>query len=110
MVDLNGNGLRRVLTLADDGLIFKTASNTHTAVTTVQEPLEIASQFKPGAIPVGHPHQQSSGTSNASSLLRWRSCKTHEQSQIPWDPIRKNADVQNRSNEQNSGARKDSSR
>ena len=40
LVDLNSNGLRRVLTLADDGLIYKTASDTHTAVTAVQEQLE----------------------------------------------------------------------
>ena len=37
--DLNSNGLSRVLTLADDGLIYKTASDTHTSFTAVQEQL-----------------------------------------------------------------------
>ena len=40
LADLNGNGLSRVLTLADDGLIYKTASDISTAVTAVQEHLE----------------------------------------------------------------------
>ena len=35
--DLNSNGLSRVLTLSDDGLIYKTASDINTAVTAVQE-------------------------------------------------------------------------
>ena len=40
LVDLNSNGLSQVLTLADDRLIYKTASDIHTAVTAVQEQLE----------------------------------------------------------------------
>ena len=40
LADLNGNGLSPVLTLADDGLIYETASDNNTAVTTVQEQLE----------------------------------------------------------------------
>ena len=40
LTDLNYNGLSRVLTLADDGLIYKTDSDIHTAVTAVQEELE----------------------------------------------------------------------
>ena len=40
LVDLNSNGLSRILTPADDGLIFKTASDIHIAVTAVQEQLE----------------------------------------------------------------------
>ena len=40
LADLNSNGLSRVLTLADDGLIYKTASDISTAVTAVQEQLE----------------------------------------------------------------------
>ena len=39
-------------------------------------------------------HTQSSRTSNASSVLQWRSHRIHEQSQTPWDPVRQNADVQ----------------
>ena len=34
-----------MLTLADDGLIYKTASDTHTAVTAVQEQLEKVSHW-----------------------------------------------------------------
>ena len=40
LADLISNCLIRVLTLADDGLIYKTASGIHTAVTAVQEQLE----------------------------------------------------------------------
>ena len=112
LADLNSNGLSRVLTLVDDGLIYKTASDISTAVTAVQEQLEkvshwcqeteIRNQPKQGASPMVHPQLQSSRTSNASSLLQWRSHRTHEQSQIPQDPL-----PRRRSNQQNSGARKD---
>ena len=44
LADLKSNGLSRVLTLADDGLFYKTASDTHAAVTAVQERLEQVSQ------------------------------------------------------------------
>ena len=54
----------------------------------------VRNQPKQGASPVVHPQQQSSRTSNASSLLQWRSHRTHEQSQIPRDPLRQNAYVQ----------------
>ena len=100
----NSNGLSRVHTPADDGLIYKTASDINTAVTVVQEQLEkvshwcqettVRNQFKPGASPVVHPQQQSSRTSNASSLLQWRRHRTYKQSQIPRDPLRQYADVQ----------------
>ena len=40
VADLNSNNLSQVLILADDGLIYKTASDFHTAVTAVQEQLE----------------------------------------------------------------------
>ena len=40
LADLNSNGLSWVLTLADDGLIYKTASDNSTAVTAVQEQME----------------------------------------------------------------------
>ena len=45
LADLNSNGLSRVLTLADDGLIYKTASDISTAVTAVQEQLEKVSHW-----------------------------------------------------------------
>ena len=69
----------------------------------------VRNQPKQGASPVVHLQQQSSRTSNASSLLQWRSHKTHEQSQIPRDPLRQNAYIRTRrrSNQQNSGTRKD---
>ena len=54
----------------------------------------VRNQPKQGASPVVHPQQQSSRTSNASGLLQWRSHRTHEQSQIPRDPLRQNAYVQ----------------
>ena len=41
--------------------------------------------------PCGTPSQQSSRTSNTSSLLQWISHRTHEQSRIPRDPLRQNA-------------------
>ena len=46
LADLNSNGLSRVLTLADDGLIYKTANDTHTAVTAVQDQLGKVSQWR----------------------------------------------------------------
>ena len=129
-----------MVTLADNRLIYKTASGISTAVTAVQwkrcnigascpaglvpavQPIcpagkgvtlvprdRVRNQPKQGASPVVHPQQQSSRTSNASSLLQWRSHKTHEQSQIPRDPLRQNAYIRTRrkSNQQNSGTRKD---
>ena len=39
LADLNSNDLSRVFTLVDDGLIYKTASDIHAAVTAVQEQL-----------------------------------------------------------------------
>ena len=45
LVDLNSNGLSGVLTHAYDRLVYKTASDTHTAVTVVQEWLEKVSQW-----------------------------------------------------------------
>ena len=62
---------------------------------------------KQGTSPVVHPQQQNSRTSSANSLLQQKSHRTHEQSQTPWDPLRENADVQDRSNQQTSDARKD---
>ena len=41
-----------------------------------------------------HPQQQSIRTSSASSLLQWRSQRTHEQSWIPCDQLWQNADIQ----------------
>ena len=45
LADLKSNGLSRVLTLADDGLIYKTSSDISTAVTAVQEQLEKVSHW-----------------------------------------------------------------
>ena len=104
LADLNSNGLGRVLTLADDGRICKTASDINTShrcagaagkgVTLV--PKSIQARRKPSGAP-----STSSRTSNASSLLQWRSHKTHKQSHIPRDPLRQNADAQDRLNQQN---------
>ena len=40
LADLNSNGLSQVPTLVDNGLIYKTASDIHTVVTTVQKQWE----------------------------------------------------------------------
>ena len=45
LVVLNSNGFIQVLTLVDDGLIYRTASDIHTAVTAVQEQLEKVSHW-----------------------------------------------------------------
>ena len=45
LADLNSNGLSQVLMLADDGLIYKIASDINTAVTAVQEQLEKVSHW-----------------------------------------------------------------
>ena len=37
LAGLNSNGLKRVLTLADDGFIYKTASDISTVINAVQE-------------------------------------------------------------------------
>ena len=55
--------------------------------------------------PVVHPKRQSSRTSNVSSLLQWRSPRMHKQPQIPRDPLRQNADVQEA--DQNMSVKKD---
>ena len=54
LADLNSNGLSRIITLADDGLIYKTESDVSTAIAAVQEQLdvsywcqEIASEINP---------------------------------------------------------------
>ena len=96
LVDMNSNGLSRVLTLQDGGLIYKTASDISTAVTAVQGQLEKMSHWCQETESKINPSkaQQSSKTSNASSLLQWRSHRTHEQSQIPRDPLRQNVYVQ----------------
>ena len=39
-------------------------------------------------------HSWTSRTSNASSLLQWRSHRMHKQPQIPWDPCLQNAHIQ----------------
>ena len=40
LVNLNSNGLSFVLALADDGLFYKTTSDSHTAVTAVSKQLQ----------------------------------------------------------------------
>ena len=45
MSDLNQNGLSWVLTLADDGLIYKTTRDTEEAAETVQQQLKKVSQW-----------------------------------------------------------------
>ena len=45
LVDLNSNGLSRMLRLADVWLIYKTASDIHTPITAVQEQLEKVSHW-----------------------------------------------------------------
>ena len=45
LAELKSNGLSRVLTLADDGLIYKAVSDISTAVTAVQEQLEKVSHW-----------------------------------------------------------------
>ena len=44
LADLNQNGLNRVLTLADDGRIYKTTRNAQEAADTVHQQLENVSQ------------------------------------------------------------------
>ena len=104
LADLNNNGISRMLTLADAGLIYKTTSDTHITVAAVQEQLEkrvtivsrdkVRNQSKQRAKPVVHTQQQSGMTSNTCSLLQWRSHRTYKQSLIPRDPLRQNDDVQ----------------
>ena len=84
LANLNSNGLSWVLTLADDRLIYKTATDSHTAVNAIQEqlkkcPLSAKSPKSIQAIPVVHSQQQSSRKSNVISLLQWRSHKTQSQ-------------------------------
>ena len=107
LADLNSNGLNRLLTLEDDGLIYKTASDTHTAVTAVQEQLgkvthlcqETESEINPSkaqaiwrtlnnkAVGQAIPARTVSDTSGFTSTECWR--------------------TRCRSNQKNSGARKD---
>ena len=68
---------------------LQTASDTHSPVTAIQRQLggknvtvvprhRVQNQSKQSARPLVHPQQQSSRTSNASSLLQCRSHRTHE--------------------------------
>ena len=57
-----------------------------------QSPKSVQARHKHCAHVV-HPQQQSSRTSSARSLLQWRSHRAHEQTQIPRDQPRQNADV-----------------
>ena len=92
LADMSSNGLSWVLTLADDGLIYKTASDPRKShrypgaagkcVTLVPRD-RVQTQFKQGASPVVHHQQQSSRGRNASSLLQRRSYSTHEQTRMP---------------------------
>ena len=45
LADLNSNCLSRVLTLVDDGLVYQTASDIHTAITAFWEQLEKVSHW-----------------------------------------------------------------
>ena len=81
----------------DDGLIYKTASDIHTAVTAVQEQLvkvshwceETESEINPSkAQAVGQ--AMSAVPFNAEIIVG----PTQDQSQIPRDPLRQNAGLQ----------------
>ena len=111
-----GTGGSEQLTLADNGLIYKTASNINTAVTAVQEQVEkvshwcqetVQNQSKQGASPLVHTQQQSSKTSNASSILQRRSQNTPTNSDTSGSTSTECWRSRRRSNQQNSVARKD---
>ena len=87
MYTLEGTGGDQVFKLADDRLIYKTDSDTYTAVIVVQEQLEksvamvprdkVKDRCKQGVSPVLHSQQQSSRTFNASGLFQRRNQRAH---------------------------------
>ena len=105
ITDLKSNGVRRVLTLANERRAFLHNSqwhphNSHScsgatrrSVTLVPRH-RVRNHSKQDASRVVYRQQQSSRTINDSSLLQCRSHRTYKQSQIPRDPLRQNADVQ----------------
>ena len=104
LADLNSNGLSRMLTLADDELIYKTASDISTAVTAVQEQLEKVSHWCQETESEINPskaqalwytlNNKAVGQAMPAVSFNGESHRTHEQSQIPRDPLRQNAYVQ----------------
>ena len=80
LAGLNSNGINRVLTLADDELVYDTVSDTHTAVTTARSSwnkchngtnIQSLKSFQTN--PVVRPQQKCCSTRNTSNLLQWRS-------------------------------------
>ena len=92
-----------MLTLAVDGRIYKTASDTHTAVIAVQEQLEKVSPWCRETESEISPskaqalwcilNNKAAGQANPAVFFNGEVI-THEQSQIPRDSLRRNTDVQ----------------
>ena len=85
-----GLSTKQPVTSAQQSMLSKSSwIRCHTGVKR-QSPKSIQARRKPCV----HLQQQSSRTSNASILLQWRSHRTQGQSDILWDPLQRNADVQ----------------
>ena len=100
LTDLNSNGLSRVLTLVDEGLIYKTASDINTAVTAVQEQLEKVSHWCQETESEINPSKAQAlwcpfntkavGQAMPAVSFSW---EVIERMKIPRDPLRQNAYV-----------------
>ena len=99
--DLNQNGPSKILTLADNGLTYKTSKDPQEAAETVQQQLDSVSKWCHDTGSLINPDKaqtlwckQSSRQTNASSHIWWSCGWTNKSSEIPWDPIWQNADLQ----------------
>ena len=104
LADLNCNGLSRVLTLADDGLIYKTASDIHIAVTAVQEQLEkvshwcqeTESEINPGKVQVLWCTLNNKAVGQTMPAVSFSGEVKERTNSLRylWDPLTRNVDVQ----------------
>ena len=103
LAELNQNGPSKILTLVDDGLIYKTLRDSQKAVEAVQQ-LDSISQWYHDKWSLISPdkaqtlrctlNNRASGKQNASSHIWWSCGRTNKSSEITLDPPWQNADLQ----------------
>ena len=102
LADLNQNGPSKNFTLVDDGLIYKASRDSQEAAEAVQQ-VDSVSQWchitrsficPDEAQTLVHSWQQSSRQTSARNHIWWSCGWTNKASEIPWDPLWQNADLQ----------------
>ena len=96
LADPNQNGPSKILTLVDDGVIYKTSKDSQEAAEAVQQQQDSVSQWyhNTGSLinpdkaqTLVHAWQQSSRQTSASSHIWWSCGWTNKPSEMPWDPL-----------------------